>query len=195
MRSVILLGIYHRRQPYSRNFVSQRYFIDIDEVVVQPVLDENPYGLVKQAEIVLWCKLRGATLHSIGKGRYEVELNNRPGWYPASRRGHRNVFLDCPSRDGVYMANSDNTVCLVPVLKDREGDKICLILRLAKEGRCIFKRIGIVKLNILMDNMAMESTMQAEHRILEGCPEDLNLPHDGQIDDVEHRVRIHVSLG
>lgn len=100
------------------SFAEQRYFIEIDEVHARPVLDENPYGVVTEAKIVLWCRLREATLRSIGRGRYEVELSKRHG-YVAS---HRNVFPDCPSRDEVYMANRDDTVYLVPRLeRSRRG--------------------------------------------------------------------------
>ena len=140
------------------NFAEQRYLIEIDEVVVRPVLNENPYGLISEARIVLWCRIREAILHPIGKGRCEVGLSKRHDRHASF---HRNVFLDRPSRDVVYMANWFDTVYLVPVLKDHEGDIICLILRLAEEGQGIFTRIGIVKLNTFMNSKAMESTTQA----------------------------------
>ncbi|KZM22379.1 hypothetical protein ST47_g6488 [Ascochyta rabiei] len=169
----------------------RRLFITIDDVKVEPHDKNNKFGLVDEAKIRLYCKLREAKIRSVGtNGRYEWQLVGRGRDKALNRELHTNIYLDCPLRDKDCISTSGKTVYVVPAAIDQTGDMICLILRLQDKETGVFTRMGITKLSPFWDKLAMDETEDTRHRILEVYPGDIDLPHDGVYDEDEGRHRI-----
>jgi hypothetical protein len=172
--------------------------IKIENVEVNLVDRSNAYGLIdpdptKRACLTICGKLRAARLFSIENGRYAWELTGR-GTLDFER--HRNVYLDCPSRDNDCIDNPDAKVFVVPAMMARniassEGAHLfCLILRL-EPGSKAFSRIGITKLMHNFDTRAMGASGEEGCAILEAWPSDVNMPHAGWNSETgEHLIRL-----
>jgi hypothetical protein len=171
--------------------------ITVEEIQVTPVAEKNPYGLItsdaeKKACVTILGKLRQARLHSIEKGRYAWHLIGRE---KLDAEEHRNVYLDCPSRDGHCIDNPHAKVYVVPAAQVRDGAAagsshlICLILKYDRAKR-VFSRIGITKLTSYLDGKAMELS-KGEYAILEKYDSDIDMPHDGWLaESGKHRIRL-----
>ncbi|KAJ4379768.1 hypothetical protein N0V86_004951 [Didymella sp. IMI 355093] len=71
-------------------------YIDIESTSVQPRKNNNEFGMLKSAQIVLWGRLRRASLKHIPKGRFSWQLKERE---ELNKEQHSNVYLDSPVRD------------------------------------------------------------------------------------------------
>ncbi|UPX18738.1 uncharacterized protein EKO05_0009030 [Ascochyta rabiei] len=157
-------------------------FIRVEDIAVE-TLTNNEFGLVSEARIMMWGKLREARLVS--------RPSNRFGWYLMDRDDldaelHTNVYLDCPQRD-LDCIDTHTRVFVLPVVSEvgnvgtsRNEYLLCLILRLDRKD-ATFRRIGMTKLSPHADRKAMKSLLvdgRAGYKILEVLSSDAMLPHD-----------------
>lgn len=170
--------------------------VRIEDATVN-TLGNHEFGVVLDAHIILWGKLRKARLISLP--------NNRFAWHLLNRRGlddelHKNVYLDCPLRDADCIDNTTAAAYVLPVAREvsyagtsRNEYLLCLILR-PGDKRGVFKRIGVTKLSPLADRKAMSSLEingKAGYKILEAYSDDAMLPHVGYDRETGmHRIRL-----
>ncbi|KAF1949897.1 HET-domain-containing protein [Byssothecium circinans] len=154
-------------------------FISVEEVSIKPKSDDNEYGMISSAHIILQGKLRKATLFRRPKGRFGWRLVDREA---LDGEEHTNVYLDCPARDGDSILGPDADVYVVPAAKGErtasEESKYltCLILQLVKGHPMgnVFRRIGLTRLSPWADHVAVHNDS-----LLEVYGSDVDMPHQG----------------
>ncbi|ORY71276.1 uncharacterized protein BCR38DRAFT_330862 [Pseudomassariella vexata] len=152
----------------------QDLFIEIAGVHVTTTNPENPFGLIKDAHLKIWGKLRKIDLFE--KINEKGELNGRYGWRlhgmgeDVDKEEHTNVYLDCPEQDGGLAVeghdrddrsrrggifDSNDIWCIPAAEGERAATResrylICLLLQEVKGRRLgpgTFRRIGLSKLS------------------------------------------------
>ncbi|KAJ8113806.1 hypothetical protein OPT61_g4151 [Boeremia exigua] len=172
-------------------------YVRVEKCIVK-TLTENAFGIVSNARLILWGKLRQARIIS--------RPNNRFGWYlmghnDLDKECHTNMYLDCPQHEADCIDNEKAQIYALPMAKSDESAwtskseyLVCLLLRPGPE-RGTFRRIGLTKLSPAADRRAMQKITWCDrlmYKILEPNTNDVMLPHDGNYDDVTGRHRFSV---
>lgn len=142
------------------------------------------FGLLDDARLTIRGKLRRAMMDGPNeKGRYSWNLMDRG---ELDKEQHRNVYLDCPKRDG-KITGPDANIYVVPVARgsrlEPQGSKymICLLLQLVLKGddgrKKAFRRIGLTKLSPWADSKALEEGKDGMAKILIPQYRDNDMPH------------------
>jgi hypothetical protein len=155
------------------------------------------FGLLDDARLTIRGKLRKATIDGPNeKGRYSWNLVDRED---LDDEQHRNVYLDCPTRDKGITGPYAN-IYVVPVARGSrlatKGSKymICLLLQsvlIGEDGvKKAFRRIGLTKLSPWADSKALEEGKDGMAKILVPHERDGEMPHLGPYNSEEGTLEI-----
>jgi hypothetical protein len=169
--------------------MDQDLLIELVDASVTTQQGSDIYGLLYDARLTIRGKLRSATIDGPNeKGRYSWNLVDRED---LDDEQHRNVYLDCPTRDK-GITGPDANIYVVPVARGkrfapRESKyMICLLLQLVLTGengkKKAFRRIGLTKLSPWADSKALEEGKDGMAKILIPHPRDGEMPHVGPYD-------------
>jgi hypothetical protein len=164
---------------------SEDTLIKVEDITVVSMEGSDDFGVLTHAALLLHGKLRRAIIAGPNtKGRYSWKLRDRGK--ALNDEEHRNVYLDCPERDG-RITGADANIFVLPVLrKDQNAPDgptylVCLLLQLVPNKR-VFRRIGLTKLSPWADSEALKQDSargDLEPEILKVRESDVDMPHQG----------------
>lgn len=165
--------------------------ISIEDVSIAPSKGSDEFGLLDDAHMTIWGKLRKAVISEKAKGRFGWRLVEREG---LNEEEHTIMYLDCPERDRSRIMGHMADIFVVPAARGErtapESSKYltCLILQLDKNHKkgVVFRRVGVTKLSPYADHNALDKL-----KILEAYPSDISMPHRGYDPETGmHRIMI-----
>jgi hypothetical protein len=163
---------------------NEETLVNVEEATVVQKDGSDLFGVLSHAALILHGKLRHAVIEGPNKkGRYSWKLKGRGKLLNAEE--HRNVYLDCPKRDGRITGAGANVFVLPVLRKDQHAPDgptylICLLLQLVSTKHA-FRRIGLTKLSPWADSEALKVCADGDlgPEILRVSESDVDMPHQG----------------